>query len=299
MLGSIVRSAVLRPSNSPPLHHRLLLFPIDDLPGFPVGGGIRQGPAILPLQFASARDALLHVERLENDRFHASRTMPPGFPGAKPEIRYAARKPSEYARIKAKDFRIFRPSEIDLARRPLEGMLAGGKIRMAKSDNRKAGRGARSHRDGRTRSSGLSWICAGLLAFLSVISFTPKDLTEIGFLDAFAKDRAHRREEPQFHRPLVGAVLGFAQVSLFGAAGYIVPVALIWFGVVKLVFDGRPWPRTMIGFAGPRPQRRGLHARPPRPCQGLPIPAKMAAGSPVACSETSSSCRADPEKSAR
>lgn len=117
---------------------------------------------------------------------------------------------------------------------------------MAKSDNRKRGEKPEPPRWS-NEVVGIVLICVGLLAFLSVISFTPKDLNDIGFLRDFATERAVGEERHNFIGG-VGAVLGFVQVALFGAAGYIVPVALIWFGVVKLVFDGRLWPRTMIGF---------------------------------------------------
>jgi S-DNA-T family DNA segregation ATPase FtsK/SpoIIIE len=117
---------------------------------------------------------------------------------------------------------------------------------MAKSDNRKRGEKSEPPRWS-NEVVGIVLICVGLLCFLSVISFTPKDLNDIGFLRDFATERAVGEERHNFIGG-VGAVLGFIQVALFGAAGYIVPVALIWFGVVKLVFDGRLWPRTMVGF---------------------------------------------------
>lgn len=118
---------------------------------------------------------------------------------------------------------------------------------MAKSDNRKRGEVPEAPRWS-NEVIGIILICAGLLAFLSVISYTPKDLPRWGILEAFAEERAPGEPRQNFIG-IVGALLGFAQISLFGAAGYIVPVALIWFGVAKLVFDARLWPRTMIGFA--------------------------------------------------
>jgi S-DNA-T family DNA segregation ATPase FtsK/SpoIIIE len=117
---------------------------------------------------------------------------------------------------------------------------------MAKSDNRKRGEKPEPPRWS-NEVVGIVLICAGLLAFLSVISFTPKDLNDVGFLGDFATERAVGEERHNFVG-WVGAVLGFVQVALFGAASYIVPVALIWLGVVKLVFDGRLWPRVIIGF---------------------------------------------------
>ncbi len=113
---------------------------------------------------------------------------------------------------------------------------------MAKSDNRKRGEVPEAPRWS-NEVIGIILICAGLLAFLSVVSFTTDDLPSDwgNWAEIFGKDS---------HNLIggVGVALGFIQVSLFGAAGYMVPVALIWFGVVKLVFDGRLWPRTMIGF---------------------------------------------------
>ncbi len=125
--------------------------------------------------------------------------------------------------------------------------MPGEKSSMAKSDNRKRGEVPEAPKWS-NEVIGIILICAGLLAFLSVISYTPKDLPKWGLLEAFAQDRAPGEPRHNFIG-IVGALLGFAQVSLFGSAGYIVPVALIWFGVAKLVFDARLWPRTMIGFA--------------------------------------------------
>ena len=121
-------------------------------------------------------------------------------------------------------------------------MLAGGKIRMAKSDNRKRGEVSEAPRWS-NEVIGIILICVGLLAFLSVVSYTTDDLPSdwANWMDIF-RGKNHNLIGG------LGVALGFIQVALFGAAGYIVPVALIWFGVVKLVFDGRLWPRTMIGF---------------------------------------------------
>jgi S-DNA-T family DNA segregation ATPase FtsK/SpoIIIE len=113
---------------------------------------------------------------------------------------------------------------------------------MAKSDNRKRGEVPEASRWS-NEVVGIILICVGLLAFLSVVSFTTDDLPSdwANWMDIF-RGKKHNLIGG------LGVALGFIQVALFGAAGYIVPVALIWFGVVKLVFDGRLWPRTMIGF---------------------------------------------------
>jgi DNA segregation ATPase FtsK/SpoIIIE, S-DNA-T family len=118
---------------------------------------------------------------------------------------------------------------------------------MAKSDNRKRGEVPEAPRWS-NEVIGIILICAGLLAFLSVISYTPKDLPKWGILEAFAQDRAPGEPRHNFIG-IVGALLGFTLRSLFDSASYIVAVALIWFGIAKLVFDARLWPRTILGFA--------------------------------------------------
>ncbi|WP_035607576.1 DNA translocase FtsK 4TM domain-containing protein, partial [Haloferula sp. BvORR071] len=117
---------------------------------------------------------------------------------------------------------------------------------MAKSDNRKRNEISEPPRWS-NEIIGIALACTGLLAFLSIISYTPKDLNDIGFLEGFATRRGIDEETHNFIGKL-GAVMGFVQAGLFGAGGYLVPLALIWFGVVKAIFDGRLWPRTMIGF---------------------------------------------------
>jgi S-DNA-T family DNA segregation ATPase FtsK/SpoIIIE len=93
---------------------------------------------------------------------------------------------------------------------------------------------------------GFLLIVGGLLLLLALISYTPADLPRWGWLEPFA-DKAGKTGA-NFIGP-VGGALGFVQILLFGAAAWLVPVALIWFGVIKLAFDGRVWPRLCIGFA--------------------------------------------------
>jgi len=93
--------------------------------------------------------------------------------------------------------------------------------------------------------SGILLIAVGLLLLLSLISYSPADLPDIGFLGDF-RDKSGA-DGTNLIGP-VGGVLGFIQIMLFGAAGALIPVGLIWFGVIKLAFDGRIWPRVAIGF---------------------------------------------------
>src|SRR5690606_12479198 len=80
---------------------------------------------------------------------------------------------------------------------------------------------------------------------LSLVSYSPADLPTWSFLEPFADKSG--TEGANLIGP-VGGVLGFVQVLLFGAAGWLLPVGLIWFGVVKLGSNGRLWPRVMLGF---------------------------------------------------
>jgi DNA segregation ATPase FtsK/SpoIIIE, S-DNA-T family len=93
---------------------------------------------------------------------------------------------------------------------------------------------------------GILWITGGLLLLLSLVKYSPADLPKWGFLDAFAAKSGGSGEN--LIGP-VGGILGFLQILLFGAAAYLVPVGFIWFGVVKLAFDGRIWPRAVMGFS--------------------------------------------------
>ncbi|MEM1082713.1 MAG: DNA translocase FtsK [Verrucomicrobiota bacterium] len=121
-----------------------------------------------------------------------------------------------------------------------------GRDKMGKGDNRKRGRKAEPAKWS-NEIIGIVLIAVGLLLFLSVISFTRSDLPVWGLGKTFADSDEASLPRHNFIGS-IGALLGLAQVSLFGKAGFLLPVALIWFGVVKLVFDGRLWPRTIIGF---------------------------------------------------
>ncbi len=92
---------------------------------------------------------------------------------------------------------------------------------------------------------GIALIAGGLILLLSLVSYSPADLPRWGFLEAMADKSG--REGSNLIGP-VGGLLGFVQILLFGAAGCLVPIAMIWFGVVKMAFDGRVWPRLFTGF---------------------------------------------------
>jgi DNA segregation ATPase FtsK/SpoIIIE, S-DNA-T family len=116
---------------------------------------------------------------------------------------------------------------------------------MGKLDNRKKGEIAEPPKWSR-EVVGISLLCLGILSFLSVLSYHSGQLPGWAWLD-FARSSSAASEGKNLIGPL-GAFLGFIYSSLFGKAGFIATVALIWFGVAKLIFNGRLWPRTAIGF---------------------------------------------------
>ena len=117
---------------------------------------------------------------------------------------------------------------------------------MGKGDNRKRGQKDEPS-EWSNEIIGIILIAVGLLLFLAVISFTRSDLPvwKIGSTFADADEATLPRQN---FIGSIGALLGLTQVALFGKAGFLVPISLVWFGVVKLVFDGRLWSKTMIGF---------------------------------------------------
>ncbi len=115
---------------------------------------------------------------------------------------------------------------------------------MASKDNKKRGEVDEPSRWS-NEITGIIWITVGLLLLLSLVKYSPADLPRWGILEAFAGKSGVGGEN--LIGP-VGGILGFIQILLFGAAGCLIPVAFIWFGVVKLAFDRPIWPRAFIGF---------------------------------------------------
>jgi DNA segregation ATPase FtsK/SpoIIIE, S-DNA-T family len=116
---------------------------------------------------------------------------------------------------------------------------------MAGRDNKKRGEVAEPSR-WNNEIAGILWITGGLLMLLSLVKYSPADLPHWGMLEAFAGKSGASGEN--LIGP-VGGILGFIQILLFGAAGCLVPVGFIWFGVLKLAFDGRIWPLAVTGFS--------------------------------------------------
>ncbi|MEI6818640.1 MAG: DNA translocase FtsK 4TM domain-containing protein [Verrucomicrobiota bacterium] len=115
---------------------------------------------------------------------------------------------------------------------------------MAAKDNKKRGEIPEPTR-WTNEITGILWIVGGLLLLLSLVKYSPADLPRWGMFEAFAGKSGAKGEN--LIGP-VGGILGFLQVLLFGAAGVLLPVGFIWFGIIKLAFDARIWPRAVLGF---------------------------------------------------
>lgn len=94
--------------------------------------------------------------------------------------------------------------------------------------------------------AGICWMAGGLILLLSQLSYSPADLPDWRMFGLFA-DKAGASGE-NWLGP-VGGILAFVQILVFGAAGWMLALGFIWFGVMKLAFKGRTWPRMALGLA--------------------------------------------------
>jgi S-DNA-T family DNA segregation ATPase FtsK/SpoIIIE len=117
---------------------------------------------------------------------------------------------------------------------------------MAKNENAKRGETPEPDK-GNSEILGIILLVTGLFAFLSLLSYSPKDLPIGGWLTKYAASSEPADPRNNIIGP-IGAFFGFLQIVLFGGCGYLVPVALFWFGAAKLFFNARLWPRTIVGF---------------------------------------------------
>ena len=140
---------------------------------------------------------------------------------------------------------LFSGSENNLAPGGESGNALAAANLMAAKDNKKRGEVPEPTRWS-NEITGIIWITAGLLLLLSLVKYSPADLPKWGPLEAMAGKSGAAGEN--LIGP-VGGILGFVQILLFGAAGYLLPVGFIWFGIVKLAFDTRIWPRAVLGLS--------------------------------------------------
>ncbi len=93
---------------------------------------------------------------------------------------------------------------------------------------------------------GLLWITGGLFLLCSIVRYSPADLPRWQIFEVFADKSGATGQN--LIGPL-GGILAFLQIILFGAAGYLIPVAFLWFGILKILALGQLWPRLAAGFA--------------------------------------------------
>ncbi len=116
---------------------------------------------------------------------------------------------------------------------------------MPKNDNIKRGDPPPDPDKRHSEMIGIVLLALGGMFFLSLVSYNPLDSPVAKMLGINGHPEGVER-----HNLIgpVGVVLGAVQMMLLGAAGYLIPVAMLWFGIAKLCYNARLWGRTMIGF---------------------------------------------------
>ncbi len=94
--------------------------------------------------------------------------------------------------------------------------------------------------------AGVCWMAGGLILLLSQLSYSPADLPDWRMFGLFADESETSGDN--WLGP-AGGILAFMQILVFGAAGWMLSLSFIWFGVMKLAFKGRLWPRMALGQA--------------------------------------------------
>jgi len=115
---------------------------------------------------------------------------------------------------------------------------------MANRENKKRGH-IEEPKQWSSEVAGVCWLAGGLVLLLSQLSYSPADLPDSGFFGSFA-DKSGKSGE-NWLGP-VGGVLGFVQILLIGAAGWLLSLGFIWFGIIKLAFRWLIWPRISLGL---------------------------------------------------
>ena len=88
-------------------------------------------------------------------------------------------------------------------------------------------------------------IGVGIAYLLALVSYTPNDVP--GRLPFSGTSNLNTPPENFFGR--LGAIGAGFSYWVIGAAGYLIPACLIWFGAAKLMFGARTSRRALIGFA--------------------------------------------------
>jgi S-DNA-T family DNA segregation ATPase FtsK/SpoIIIE len=93
--------------------------------------------------------------------------------------------------------------------------------------------------------AGIALIGMGIILTLSLITFTPHDLPILGI-------GGITDNEPNIPREnsigVVGALLSFFVLRVFGAAGYLLPIGMLWLGIAYAFMGSKFSMRTVIGL---------------------------------------------------
>ncbi len=91
---------------------------------------------------------------------------------------------------------------------------------------------------------GTVMVGVGLLFILALVSYTPNDMPILGLEFGPNSEATKPREN---YIGVVGALLGFALLFLFGVAAYLLPLGLIWLGFAYAFLDSKLTWRSLIG----------------------------------------------------
>ena len=93
---------------------------------------------------------------------------------------------------------------------------------------------------------GISLIGVGVILTLSLITYTPGDLPIWGFIGETVSN------EPNLPRQnsigIVGALFSYFILIVFGAAGYLLPIGMVWLGIAYAFMGAKFSKRTLIGL---------------------------------------------------
>ncbi|MFC5051110.1 DNA translocase FtsK 4TM domain-containing protein [Rubritalea spongiae] len=93
--------------------------------------------------------------------------------------------------------------------------------------------------------AGIALIGVGLILILSLITFTPHDMPILGIGGMVDNEPNIPRENSI---GVVGALFAYFILFIFGAAGYLLPIGLLWLGVAYAFMGAKFSKRTLIGL---------------------------------------------------
>lgn len=116
---------------------------------------------------------------------------------------------------------------------------------MATAKNKVRGAGARELPSWFNEVVGIGMIGLGIFLLLALVSYTAHDMPIWGM--GYGPDNTPN-DPTENAVGVIGALCGSGLLMLFGAAGYLIPVGLIWLGVAYAFMEGRLTKRTWLGF---------------------------------------------------